>query len=247
MSYLTKNETLEILDSFALAIDRLKEVYGTGTETGTASKCLRTNISRILQLTNFIDYYTAIRPLLDYTNDVYTKVLNSYLSEFFRNPLSRIWALQDNDLDSFLTSNDARIHPNIKDVYQDNNRIISPSNVMCPPITNAGTYSITGGSGTFTDGDAVDTSKYGKTLFKVKTTTNIGSSDLTLTITCKKINNTTEDKQVVIPGNTASGVEFNIGNGTTDMYIDITNITHTGGNNGDAVQCFSVWERELSE
>lgn len=243
---LTKDEVLNILDSISLAYDRLESTLGTGIETGSVSKATLTNFNRIKGL-DFTTDYDDLSELLDYSYDSFYNLTNSNIYKFFRNLLVKIYDYTN--LNDFLTTNDARIFENIKDMYLQisNGYIISPANILPPPVSNMGTYSIASGTGTFTDGDAIDTSKYGKAFLKLKTTSNIGLNDLTLTITCKKIDNTTEDKQVIIPGNTTQNTEFNIGNGTTDMYIDITNITHSGGNDGDSIQCFSIYERTKSE
>jgi len=243
---LTKDEVLNILDSISLACERLEAVLGTGIETGSVSKATLTNFNRIKNLNLEADY-EDLRELLDYSYESFKNLTNSSVYKFFRNLLAKIYDYTN--LDTFLTENDARVFENIKNMYLKISRgyVISPTNVLPPPLSNMGTYTISGSIGIFLDGDAIDTSKYGKAFLKLKTTSNIGSNDLILTITCKKIDNTTENKQVTIPGNTTQNTEFNIGNGTTDMYIDITNITHSGGNDGDSIQCFSIYERIKSE
>lgn len=247
MAYLSVTECRDILDSLALTIERLKEVYGTGTENYTTSKALKINLERILNTTLYSTNYLVMRPLADQTYNLFSMLNNEYISTLFQAVLARIWTLQDNDLDDFLTDNDLRIHPNIRDVYEDNNKIISPSNVMCPPITNMGTYSISEGNGSFTDGDAVNTDLYGPAPIKVKPTTNVGEEDITLTITCEDIQGNSHQIQVVIPGNTTEGTEFDVEEEDGDLYVDVTNVTHSGGNDGDSFQFYSVWERTLQE
>ncbi len=249
MNVYTISELLATLDSIALQYERLADALGTGTEDGSVSKACKTNFQRQTDLTNLVDKYLSAKSLLDYSGSIYRKFVNDYIHTYYRDFLSEINRLEN--INTILTTNDDRIHPNVKTLCSELNITISPANVMPPPIEtdNAmGKYDIAEGTGTFTDGDDIDITQYGKALLKVKTLSIIGAENLVLTITCKKIDNSTVDKEVTIPTGTEAGVEFTIGAGTkTDMFIDITAITHTTGSNGDSVKVISKWERTLAE
>ena len=252
MSVLNVNDCLAILDSVAVAVQRLKEKFGTGVEDGSASKACKTNYDRIKDLSYFIDYHSDLKRLLDGANASFNYVLDKNIYVFFQDLLSNIWRLQGG-LNTFLSNNDARIAEEVAKLYWDSDNetglgqgyAISPENVLPPAIENMGVFDYDSG---FTDGDAIDTSKYGKAFIKVKTTVGIGSgNDLVLTVTVKKIDGTTEEKTVTIPAGTSADTEFDVGDGVNDMYVDVVDCTASSGNSGDAVQFYSVYERALNE
>jgi len=239
---LSKSEVLAFLDSVAVGYQRVSAVKGTGTEENTQSKQAYTNLQRVFDTNN----YDIIKMLMDGAYQTYQRSLSAYIYQDYQLFLMAINRAQNNNLDAFLTSEDARIPEEVANMYSSLGITISPANILPPAVENMGTYDYD--TSTFTDGDAIDTTKYGKAFIKVKPTVTVGSgSDLVLTVTVKKIDGTTEEKTVTIPAETSAGTEFFVGDGVSDMYVDVVDCSHTSGNAGDKVQFFSIYERTLNE
>ncbi len=119
-----------------------------------------------------------------------------------------------------------------------------------PPEKKLADYAVvsaSGSSGTLSNISDVDTTKYGKANVIVKVVNQaIGATDLVLTLTMKKLDGTTEDKVVTVTGSSTVGTEFDVGTHDTDMYIGITAVSFTGGNDGDDVEIRTELERSVS-
>lgn len=155
-----------------------------------------------------------------------------------------------NGIDAYLTANDTRVHPALRDYL---NWTLSPANVFQSPAlsgsTRMATFTLTGaGAGTFVDGQAVDTTKFGKVWLEIEVTQQTVSADITITVIGSKIDTTAQSKSVLVPGGSTVGTKVNLGTlGTSaDHYVDVTNITVTGGGASDKLYVNSRLERTIA-
>jgi hypothetical protein len=147
-------------------------------------------------------------------------------------------------LNAFLTTSDKRVHPNLRKIGMQ----IDSVNAFCPTAVDpvAG-FAVSGsGAGTFTAGSDIDTSLYGKAKMVVHTTTAIGASTITATLTMKKIDGTTTSKVVTIPNGTAINTDIAIGTPGTDLYVGCSAIAITGGTSGEGFKVVSQVERTIA-
>lgn len=114
------------------------------------------------------------------------------------------------------------------------NVTISPVNVF-PPVTTLGSFAVTGsGAGTFTDGQAVDTTLYGGAQIELEVTGNpIGETAIDVAVTCVTATGQNVQRTGQIPAQAAAGLKLALED-ATDRIVNITAITITGGTNGDA-------------
>ena len=146
------------------------------------------------------------------------------------------------DLNTWLGAGALRVHHLFR---RGGNTAIQPANVF-PPATILGSMAVTGsGAGTFTDGQAVNTSLYGGAQIELEVTGNpIGAADIVATVACVLAGGTTENRSGTIPNGSSVGFKLALGS-AADRIVNITGITFTGGTNGDAFRAQTIEDRSL--
>lgn len=236
---------LTVLDSIAKGVALFEAAVGTGSEADTLSKGAANNVTTLQSVADSqvqADLMTAFRARAEAMKSAsLDRVLGGAA---IQRVLSKHYGESAAGLNQYLKTNDSRVHPNLTDIgFQ-----IDPENVFAPAAVDpVASFAVTGaGAGTFAAGSSIDTTLYGKANMKVKTTSLIGASTITATVTMTKIDGSSESKQVTIPNSTAANTEFNVGTPGTDMYIGCTAIAITGGTNGDAFKVISAVERTIA-
>ena len=164
----------------------------------------------------------------------------STLSTFFAQFNSAVISHLGQDLNTWLTADGTRVHPDFKRACNPN---ISAVNTF-PPVTVLGTYAVSGsGAGTLTDGDAVDTTLFGGAQLELEVTGGtIGAASITVTVVGTTASGSSITKTGTITNGSEVGAKFDVGIGT-DRYVDVTSVTITGGTTGDAFQIQTKLDR----
>lgn len=151
-------------------------------------------------------------------------------------------------LDTYLQVNNIRVNEGCKDVGFP----LSPEQIMPPAVDPMATFAVTGsGVGTYTHVADIDTTQYGRAWLQayVTSSSGLGSNAITATVTGLQFDHsTTTSKQITLAAATSYGGTVSIGTlGTqADSYDYVTNITITGGTNGDGFAVRSLVERTIS-
>lgn len=196
------------------------------------------------------DYVTAFADPdeADITADLINPVIavvealgrNATFSTFFAQFNSAVIAHLGSDLNAWLLADGTRVLPDFKLACNPN---ISAANT-CPPVTVLGTYAVSGsGAGTFTDGDAVDTTLFGGAQLELEVTDGtIGGASITVTVVGTTASGSSITKTGSITNGSLVGTKADVGIGT-DQYVDVTSVTITGGTNGDAFRIQTKLDR----
>lgn len=165
-------------------------------------------------------------------------------------------------IDAFLTTNTARVHPYFARVCDQVGISISAANIFPPDksVTEpaddalmniidysviASSVAITGATTlTFVSGTAISTTYFGKANFIVYCETAI-TTETTLVLTMTKIDGTSENKTVIVTQGLADR-SFDVGTHDSDMYIDCTAATCTGGTSGNEMTVKPEVERTIA-
>jgi len=178
----------------------------------------------------------------------FTNIINSHVTHITNRGLQT--------LDQYLTLSGTNVSSEYDDLhFAIKNSHLNSINVF-GPVMQMGTYQVTSGlSGVFTDLDAVGTGsgKAGSGNYAaanceiyVDTGTTIGAKDVNIAITCKKENLATEVKTVKVPTGVSGLNTFAIGIPDTNMYLDISDVTHQSGMADDLVKFRSKLERIIA-
>lgn len=234
--------SLDLTDALTL-LDSLAQQGINIIESGFGSNSTGYDNNRTQILAGDINVAADLAPAFkpDPTNDISPgfvarlKALNTHL---------------DPTLDGYLTSNDARVHPALRDYLK---WPLKPSNIFQSPVLSGGTklgsYVLSGMSaGAFTDGVAVDLTKFGKIWLTVKIVGQTVSADITVTIVGKKIDNSSQSKVVTLTSGSVVNTHFNVGTlgVSADHFVDVTAVTVTGGGASDAFELESRLERTVA-
>lgn len=245
MATLAIASLLTLLDSVAKQVELCETAFGaTGAEVGTIAKGGENNVATILAAAD-------IQVQSDLASIVQGRALNLHAGVAERilhgAPLQR--ALDRHyggvgGLNEFLVSEDERVHPLLRNI----GFRIDPLRAFSPTVVDpVASFVLTGaGAGTFTYGSALNTDLYGKARMRLRTTTLIGASPITVTLSMKTEQNTVVLKQVVVAGGTASGTEADIGTAGVDLYIACVGITVAGGTAADGLKVLSQVERAIA-
>ena len=141
-----------------------------------------------------------------------------------------------NDLDAELTAEAIQVHPQFNTLYYEIFGSYLTAGNVYPLNTELGRVDKAAGVWTFTDDSAVDTDVYAPSQCEiyVPATYTIGVADCVLTVTLVKSDATTEDQAVTMPGGSVAGTAVAIDT-ATDVYVDASTATVTGGTDGDRV------------
>lgn len=164
-------------------------------------------------------------------------------------------------IDAYLTTNTARVHPYFARMCSQAGIGISAANTFPPNIsatepaddtlmniiaygTISSSIAITGATTlTFTHGAGISTTYFGKANWVI-TPENAPDTETTLVVTMTKIDGTSENKTVVMPQTLTAPVD--IGTHDSDMYVDCTAATVTGGTNTDEFSVSPEVERTIA-
>ena len=245
MSVISSANFLILTDSIAWTYQKLLAAMGTnGTEVDTSSDAGKLNRNRVLAL----DDYEQENDLLA----SFEAALNRLEAPFTAPALfqAAVRALQNHvgGIDPFLTAALVRVAPEFLTVYQGVTSIwLDPVNVFSPVVPSMATFVASApGAGTYAHVAAIDSSKYYSANLVLEVTGGPTGIDAgTYAVTCKKWDDTTEIKSVVVPGGSLLGAQVDIGTHPADRYKDITLIALTLGNAGDAVKVVSQLERTV--
>lgn len=224
----------DVLDSLAQQAENIKELGFDANTTGYSNN--RTTI-----LAAAIDVAADMAGAFEFDVVAAFSVLFN----------TRRLALEKNlgSINAFLLTNDSRVHPHLRDYV---GWSLKPANVMqIPVITNMGDIAvITSTTGTFTDGAAVDKTKFGKVWLELEVINQItGAAVVDLTIIGTKLDGTPQSVVAPsIPATSAVGFKVNVGTLglDADHFADVTDITVQDGTSGDDVQVNSRIERIIA-
>ena len=231
-----------VTDSIGWQRDAADVGLGDGSGSSSGSYGALTNMNRILGLGD-VDQETA---LLAPSEAVYSELKTaSRLTLWDR--LLRALDAHVAGIDTFLTGEGERVCPQFKEVYEGAlGVVLSARNTFTPEVDPMATFDVTGsGAGTFTDGSAIINTSYADAHLTLYTSTAIGGAQIVATVFVTEWDGTATSKDVTIPASTGSDVEFDVGI-AADKYIDVTNITITGGTNGEQFKIKAKVERTIA-
>ncbi len=239
---LTQAEYVSLTDKYAKAIQYLLAAKGDEDSAGTAAYEARLARDELVAFAA-VDEYKITADFDDAVGAVVTAVAReSDLVSYFANFNSAVLSHLAQDLNTWLTTEALRVHHYWR---RGGNTSIQAANVF-PPVTNLGSFAVTGsGAGTFTDGQAVDTSVYGGAQIELEVTGNpIGAANVDVTVACVLANGTTANKVGTIPSGSIVGAKVALGAGA-DRVVNITGITIALGTNGDAFRVQTKEDRTI--
>lgn len=152
---------------------------------------------------------------------------------------------------TYLAAEGILVSPDFRDLVNAilGSNVLSSAYVFVPIATVLASEAVTGsGAGTYTHGTAVATTAntgYGGAQVEVHTTSLIGATSIVATLTVTLYDGTSTTRSVTIPNGTASGSNISVGS-STDRITDVTVISFTGGQSGDAFQVRTIVPRTPS-
>lgn len=238
MATLSVANAKTILDKIAAQAAAMVAVFGDDVgDTGSIAESAQANVTAILALDDEDQEVALLGP----AQIAVQRVLAGNLFQHFKE-LVRAIDKHVGGLNSFLSTNDERLHWYIRTIFPS----LRAANVFPPVVDPIATFTTSGaGAGTYTHVADIDTTQYGKANLVAKMTADSGANALEATITCVKIDGTTEDKVVALASK-SNGDEVDIGTHDTDMYVGVSNITITGGAAGENFKVISELERSVS-
>lgn len=239
---ITQTEYLSMTDKYAKAIQYLLTAKGDEDSSGTAAYQARLTRDQLVAF-GALDEYKITADFDDAVGAVVTAIeRESDLVAYFANFNSSVISHLAQDLNTWLTSGALRVHHYWR---RGGNTSILPVNVF-PIVTTLGSFAVTGsGAGTFTDGQAVDTTLYGGAQIELEVTGNpIGVAAIEATVACVLADGSTVNKIGTIGAAAAVGAKVALGT-SADRIVNITGITITGGTNGDAFKVQTKEDRTI--
>lgn len=258
MSNLAVASATGILDIIAQQYALLTADLGTGVETGTCSKGAANGWAlAVADADTPADWSVAnllATGLKKWAERMKTASAEAGYSctarDLFAEILRDLQTELDGSIDTWLTSNSQRVHPNVQALhYLCFGTYLTPENVFPAPAVEMG-HTVRGASvWTYTDGTAIvpATVGYGGGQLElyVPAGVTIGAADCVLSLTLTKPGGSSESKSVTMPMNSVAGTAVDVGS-STDLYIDVTACTVTGGTSGDQVYIRTKTLRDIS-
>lgn len=175
------------------------------------------------------DYIDAVMGVVDELEAA--RLIPSFFSQFNSATVRHLQALLGSTLDEFLDADGSRVDPLWK---RYGNTVIDRDNVF-PPVTVVGTFAVSGtDAGTFTDGAAVDTTYYAGAQLECEITAGGPlAAEIVATITGTNVAGGALVKTATLTAAAANGAKFDVGL-STDEYVNISDVTITGGTASDA-------------
>jgi hypothetical protein len=239
---LTQAEYIALTDCYAQAIREMIDAIGDEDTPGTVADYAADARNEITAFT-MPDEAQLTADLIDAAIEVCTQIgYTRNLATFFSTFNAAVTRHLGQDVNTWLALGSDRVHYYFR---QGGNSALLPANVF-PPATALGSFAVTGsGAGTFTDGDAVDTTLYGGAQISVKTTHAIGAVAIGLTITCLDEDGEEVEVTGTIPENTLNDATIELGT-AADRIVDVTAVEITGGTADDAFTVQTVEDRTLA-
>jgi hypothetical protein len=190
--------------------------------------------------------YTNNQNLILTSNDI--DVESDLIGAFRNNPVAQIQtpfearrqALEKHlgGIAAFLRTNDARIHPNLRDYL---GWINDPLAIFLSPAKNLVNGSTHMGAGTITganvvawaangNNNVIDLTRFGKVWLEAEVRTAIGAGGGTVTVTGTKVDGTAQSKTFALAGGETVGTKVNIGvlGTSADHFASVTGLTFAG-------------------
>lgn len=244
MALLSDAELLDVLDTLAQAqVDVLAEI-GDGIVANKSSKAAANWLTTVLAFTDsqkVLDLTQGAKSDADQVKGI--AVAPRVLTQ-------NILALEKHlaGIEAALVSRALRGAPAFKDLYESvTGRTLRNTVTFSPVVANMGTFLASGaGAGTYTDGSAVDSTKYAAAHLKLRVITGpTGAALGTYSVTCVKEDGTSEVKAIAVAGASPLNTLFDVGV-VADRYKNVTTITLAGGQAGDNVRIESELERDTT-
>jgi hypothetical protein len=239
---LTQTEYISFTDKLSKAIQYLLAAKGDEDSAGTAAYQARLARDQLVAFAA-VDEYKITADFDDAVGAAVTAIeRESDLVAYFANFNSAVISHLGQDLNTWLTTGALRVHHYWR---RGGNTAISAANVF-PPVAILGSFAVTGaGAGTFTDGQAVDTTVYGGAQIELEVTGNpIGVANIDVTVACVLADGSTVNKVGTIPSGSIVGATVALG-AASDRVVNITGITIALGTNGDAFKVQTKEDRTI--
>jgi len=262
MSCLTWAQIEESTDSIGVQLDRLKAGLGTEGAAGTVCKAAEVNLERVQTIAaptgmgggdnaeagaDLLPGYNSHKAKVTAGSQQGNVLLQDALSALNTHIQNRGGAYNSFDSQADHAGAEERYSPSFAELARALGITLAPGNVFSPVI-QFGTYSIAGAVGTFTDGLAIDIALYDEAPGEVEVTHAIGgANDLVLAFTLVDELGATTSGSATVPKGSAIGVKVDITVTTGKRIRDITNCTHSSGNDADAVKIQSKLDRTPAE
>jgi hypothetical protein len=240
MAQISSATLLAIADSIAKAKQLFDAAIGTTATAGTAAYGAQQNAARVLATADEDQILALLAPSRSLANGLQKNQVRAQYAPMIQALLNLLGA---SSFDAFLLANSAQVASEFRDMA--GSGAVSPAYVF-PPNIDICSYAVTGsGAGARTGLTPIDTTLYAASQLEVVTTGLIGAASITATLTCKRADNTTTTKAVTITNGSVSGTAFAVGAGT-DLFVDVTAITITGGTAADAFKVRSKLLRAVA-
>ncbi|MEO8483325.1 MAG: hypothetical protein ABI634_14020 [Acidobacteriota bacterium] len=245
MSTLPIASLLEILDSVATQAQVFQDAIGeSDADPGSVAEGAANNVETVFEA---IDDDNALGPLVLELQRRQADVTASQLYRTLQG--ERVQLALDahyggtGSLNRALTDANARVHPNLGLVGIQ----IDAVNRFSPVAVALGAVAVTGsGAGTFTAGDAIDTSEYGNANVELVVTTVIGAAPIVATLTMRRFDGSTTTIGATVPNGSIVGATVAVGTPGTDMFVACMGVTFTGGTNGEGFAVRTTVERAIA-
>ena len=240
---------LDLADSIAAQSQELAKKMGTGVEADTASL-------------GAVNNYERIAVLGAGSEDIIIDLLSSFVKQLNRvttNPNAHnryrdsITALKKHvdGVSAFLIAQGERIAPEFKTAIESMGiETLKAENTFSPVVDPMGSLVVDdANSAVWTPGTDIDSGNYYAANLVLEKTSAAGAADaITITFTCTKWDDTTEDKDVSVDASDPIGTKDDIGIHGTDMYksVVLKSIVCAIGSIGEAWKVISELERTVA-
>jgi hypothetical protein len=239
MATISKANFEAITDSIAKQYSLLAANIGTTGTPGTAAYGAAQNLARVLALGDKDQLLALLGPADAQQGAIVKGAPIAWFAPMIR-------ALRDHvggSFDAYCQAQGTQVAPEFRDA---SGGLVSNLYVFPPVVDPICTFSVTGsGAGTRTGVSSIDTTLYGPAQFEVVTTTAIGAQAINATLTLVKFDGTTETKNVTINASSGNGTVVAVGT-ATDLYVNCTAITITGGTSGESFKVRSKLRRTIA-
>jgi hypothetical protein len=229
----------DITDTFAGMYQVLDAAMGTGIEEGTASLGAA-NVVALVDALEPEDEIIMLKPAMIVAEKVKSTSIGDLIGSFFR-----ALNIDTDGLDNFLTNNTCRVAPEVKILYEgEMGAPLNYSNVFSPEVDPMATLAIDAQGGeTFVHVADIDITKYAPERLTLELTTNWAAGG-TVRVTCWQYGGVWVNEDVVIPGSSESGEQFDVGI-ESSKYYEISAMTLYAGNQINAsCKILATRERE---
>jgi hypothetical protein len=240
---------LDLADSIAAQSQELAKKMGTGVEADTASLGAVNNYERIAILGAGSEDI-MIDLLGSFVKQLNHVITNPNAYDSFRDSIAAL-KKHVNGVSTFLIAQDERIAPEFKTAIELMGiETLKAENTFSPVVDPMGSLVVDGAdSAVWTPGTDIDSGNYYAANLVLEKTSIAGAADaITVTLTCTKWDDTTEDKVVNVDASDAAGTKDDIGIHGTDMYksVVLKSIVCVVGSIGESWKVISELERTVT-